>query len=178
MTREPTPVGTQRRIQALMTRSWSLHAIARTSGLRAPQLARALENSATITPKLAGNVRAAYDQLWNLEPPRETETDRHLADAAGETARLRGWAPPAAWDDDQIDRPHAEPMEGWRRSTRRTVRAADLVEDAEFVRNVGGYERESVGGVARRLGVTQSALEKALSRQRSAISAGRELEAE
>ena len=70
-----------------------------------------------------------------------------------------------------------EPMEGWRRSTRRTVRAADLVEDAEFVRQVGGYEQASVGVVARRLGVTQAALEKALSRQRLTLSAGRELEA-
>ena len=177
MTRVPTEVGTQRRIQALMTGSWSLQAIARSSGLRAPQLARALANPATITPKLADDVRAAYDRLWNVEPPRETQTDRDCADAAGVTARLRGWAPPAAWDDDRIDKPRAEPAEGWRRSTRRTVRTADLVEDAEFVRQVGGYEQASVGVVARRLGVTQAALEKALSRQRLTLSAGRELEA-
>lgn len=177
MTREPTAAGTQRRIQALMTRSWSLHAIACATGLRAPQLARALEDPATITPRLAADMRAAYDRLWNTEPPRETQADRELADTASQTARLRGWAPPLAWDDDQIDRPGAQPAEGWRRPDRRTLRTADLAEDAEFVRRQGGYDQASLGTVAVRLGVTRAQLDKALSRQRAAQARGRDLEA-
>jgi hypothetical protein len=75
-----------------MNRSWSLQAIARAGGLRAPQLARALENAATITPKLAAQVSATYDLLWDVEPPRATQAERDLADAAGDAAhRERHW---------------------------------------------------------------------------------------
>jgi hypothetical protein len=107
MRRAPTPIGTQRRLQVLMARSWSLHAIARGSGLRAPQLARALENPRTITLKLAAEVSAAHDRLWNAEPPRGTQEQSELAEAAADVARMRGWAPPVAWDDEQIDKPDA-----------------------------------------------------------------------
>jgi hypothetical protein len=163
----PTAAGTQRRLQALMARGWSLQAIARAEGLRAPQLARALEDPALITPKLAADVSAAYDRLWNVEPPQQTEAERDLADAAAEAARIRGWAPPLAWDDDQIDQPGAEPEPGWERSSRTTMRSADLAADAEFVRSAGGYERASFVVIAGRLGVGRARLEKALSRQRS-----------
>jgi len=74
----PTAIGTQRRLQALMTQGWWLQAVARAEGLRAPQLGSALENSAVITPKLAAEVSAAYDKLWNAEPPRRTEVERQL----------------------------------------------------------------------------------------------------
>lgn len=173
----PTAIGTQRRLQALMTRGWSLQAIARAEGLRAPQLARALENRAVITPKLAADVSAAYDRLWNVEPPRRTEVERQLADAARDAARVGGWAPPLAWDDDQIDRPDAEPEPGWERRYRTTTRSTDLAEDAEFVRSAGGYEGASLDVIAGRLGISRARLEKALSRQRSAEAGEREREA-
>ena len=156
MSSRPTAIGTQRRLQALMTRGWSLQA----EGLRAPQLARALENSAVITPKVAAGVSAAYDRLWNAEPPRRTEVERQLADAAGDAARIRGWAPPLAWDDDQIDKPGAEPEPGWERGSRTTMRSADLAADAEFVRSAGGYERASLDVVAGRLGISRARLEE------------------
>src|SRR5215831_14267857 len=154
MSREPTPIGTQRRLQALMSRSWSLQAIARAGGLRAPQLARALENPRTITPKLANEVSAAYDRLWNGVPPRETHEQRELADAAKDLAKKSGWAPPLAWDDDQIDKPDGQPVPDWRRSARASLRSADLTEDADFVRVMGGYATADLGIVAARLGVS------------------------
>ena len=173
----PTAIGTQRRLQALMTGCWSLQAIARAEGLRAPQLARALENPAVITPKLAADVSAAYDRLWNAEPPRRTEVERQLADAAGDAARIRGWVPPLAWDDDQIDKLSAEPEPGWERRSRTNMRSTDLAEDAEFVRSAGGYEGASLDVIAGRLGISRARLEKALSRQRSAEAGEREREA-
>lgn len=177
MSREPTPIGTQRRLQALMSRSWSLRAIARAGGLRAPQLARALENLDVITPKLAREVSAAYDRLWQTEPPRETQEQRDLADAAADTARRHGWVPPLAWDDEQIDKPDGEPVPDWRRSARVSIPSADLLEDADFVRAMGGYADADVGLVASRLGISRARLEKALSRQRQAQARGQELEA-
>jgi len=70
-TGRPTAAGTQRRLQALMARCRSLQAIVRAEGLRAPQLARALEDPALITSTLAADVNAAYDRLWNIEPRGE-----------------------------------------------------------------------------------------------------------
>lgn len=165
--RTPTPAGTQRRLQALMARSWAMQAIAHETGLRAPQLARALENPATITPKLADGVIAAYDQLWDKTPPRATPAQQELAEAAEATAQLRGWAPPLAWDEEHIDDPKAKPAEGWRRRSRTQHRSAELAEDAQFVANTGGSSPTRTRDVAERLGVTAPALQKALSRQRA-----------
>ena len=174
---DPSPIGTQRRLQALMSRSWSLQAIARVEGLRAPQLSRALENPATITPKLAAEVSSAYDRLWDAEPPYSTQAERDLGDAAVEQARLHGWAPPLAWEDDQIDKPGSKPVADWRRSARVTIPSAELAEDAEFVRTAGGYADADVGVVAMRLGVSKARLEKAISRQRVGQVGRQELEA-
>ena len=58
------------------------------------------------------------------------------------------------------------PADGWKRGKGTARRAADLVEDAEFVRETGGYRHAPVGEVAMRLGVTRTALEKALERTR------------
>jgi hypothetical protein len=172
----PTPHGTQRRLQALVARWWSPQAISQATGMRAPQLARALESRQCITPALAAAVRDAYDQLWDQCPPMSTNEQRDLAQAAGELGRLRGWAPPLAWDDDQIDRPDARPVDGWRPSARGTHRSADIVEDAEFVRAEGGCRDASLNVIAVRLGVNEEQLRKALSRHRSADPGGSQLE--
>lgn len=175
MTSEPTPVGTVRRLQALMHQSWSLRAIAGVSGLRAPQLERALENPATITPKLAADVSAAYDWLWDAKPPYASQAERDAGDAAADIARARGWAPPLAWEDDGIDKLDGKPVADWQRRARVNIPSADLVEDADFVRTVGGYADADVGLVATRLGVSRARLERAISRQRSARAGGHEM---
>ena len=172
----PTPCGTQRRLQALMTQGWSVPAIAQATGMRSPQLARALEYSGSITPTLAAAVIKAYDQLWDQPPPVVNEQAQERAAASAELARHHGWAPPLAWDDDQIDREDGRPAEGWQPSLRTTRRSKELAEDAQFVRSAGGYREATVRVLAIRLGVNQKQLEKALSRQRAAAAGGRQLE--
>ena len=90
---------------------------------------------------------------------------------------MRGWAPPLAWDDDQIDKPYAQPAAAWSRTTRANMPSADLAEDADFVRDTGGYAGANLGLVAMRLGVSRARLEKAISRQRCGQARGHELEA-
>jgi hypothetical protein len=161
-----THAGTHRRLHALMNRSWSLPAIARATALRALQLARVIENPATITPRLAVEVSAAYDQLWDAAPPLATQADRDLADAAGVRARECGWARPVAWDDELIDQPDARPANGWQRPLRSTLRSAELAEGVAFIRSDVGYQHASLRTVAMWLGVSEARLEKALSRHR------------
>lgn len=171
-----TPSGTQRRLQALMARGWSVPAIAGATGMRPLQLARALGKGDSVTPKLASAVSEAYDKLWDRSPVFVNEDDRDLGAAAAHLAHKSGWAPPQAWDDDQIDKPEGRPAEGWQPSTRSTRRTAELVEDAQFVRSAGGYREASMRVIANRLGVRQAQLEKAVSRQRAADQRGHQLE--
>jgi hypothetical protein len=175
-TRDPSPCGTQRRLQALMARGWSVPAVASATGMRPLQLARALEHSACITPTLAVEVSEAYDNLWDQSPPLASAADRSLATASAHHAGQSGWAPPLAWDDDEIDRPDGRPAEGSQPSARRTRRSAELAEDAEFVRSAGGYRAASMRAIAARLGVPQARLEKAVSRQRAAEDRDQQLE--
>jgi hypothetical protein len=154
-----------RRLQALAARSWSPQAIESQTGIPARLISGWLDDREDVTHQAARAVAAAYDRLWDREPPRFTPLQRQAADAAEEHAARSGWAPPMAWDDDQIDLPAGRPAAGWklRRTSRRSV---DLVEDADFVRQHGGYRDASIGQLAMRLGVSRDRLEHAHVRAR------------
>jgi len=171
----PSAVGTRRRLRALAARSWSPQAIEKETGIPAQLIRRDLDGYDDLAPNLAGAVAAAYDRLWDRVPPTATRADREAAAAIADRAARSGWAPPLAWDDDQIDLPGARPEQGWRPRPRTSRRAADLVEDAEFVREHGGYRDASTAQVAMRLGVRRDRLDQAYSRARryAARAAGR-----
>ncbi len=172
----PTPAGTQRRIRALMARSWTPEAISQAQGIPAAEMRLALEHQAAISPELAQHVAGAYDALWDRQPPQRTSQEREEAAAAEAHARQRGWAPPLAYDDDLIDLPEGEPEPGWKRSGRTTIRSADLAEDVAWLREQDGYRHASARELAVRLGVSKDRLEHSLRRAREA--SGREPAAE
>jgi hypothetical protein len=157
-----------------MARSWSPEAIERAAGIPASAMREALEQPAGITPRLAVVVAQAYDRLWDRDPPYATAGDRQAADAARAHAGARGWAPPMAWDDDQIDLPDGKPAPDWKPGACATRRAIDLVDDAEFVREHGGYRDATTAQVAARLGVTRVQLARAYSRARAYAGRDRE----
>jgi hypothetical protein len=144
----PSAVGTRRRLRALAARSWSPQAIEKETGIPAQLIRRDLDGYDDLAPNLAGAVAAAYDRLWDRVPPTATRADREAAAAIADRAARSGWAPPLAWDDDQIDLPGARPEQGWRPRRRSSRRAAGLVEDAEFVREHGGYRDASTAQVS------------------------------
>jgi hypothetical protein len=163
---EATPIGAVRRIRALASRGWSPAAIERETGFPAHVAARALSYPDAVSSRHTAAAAAAYERLWNRRPPQATAAEQRAAEAIRE--RAHRYAPPLAWDDDQLDLPEGRPADGWRRGTGKARRAADLAEDAAFVREHGGYRHAPVSEVAMRLGVTRPALEKALSRVRQA----------
>jgi hypothetical protein len=111
----PTAVGSQRRVQALMARSWSAEAISEASGISTDDVRTALEHPAAISHEVASGIAQAYDALWDAQPPRATAEQRARANGAEAQARRCGWAPPLGWDDEQLDAPDGKPAEGWQR---------------------------------------------------------------
>jgi hypothetical protein len=176
---EPSAVGAQRRLRALAACAWSPEAIQNQTGLPALLVDAITNGTGVVNPGLAETIADAYDELWNRDPPTTTPDEREAAQAAKSRAQRHGWAPPLAWDDDRIDLDEAKPAPTWK-PHRMTKRAVDLVEDAEFVRQNGGYRQATMGQIAMRLGVSRDRLAQAHARasRYAARSAAPEAEAE
>jgi hypothetical protein len=157
-----TPIGAVRRIRALASCGWSPSAIEAETGFPARVAARALSYPDAVSNRHTAAAAAAYEQLWNRQPPQATAAEQRAAEEMRE--RAHRYAPPLAWDDDQLDRPEGRPADGWRRSSGSTLRSRDIAEDVDFVRREGGYAMASVAEIAVRLGLSRTHVEKALSR--------------
>jgi hypothetical protein len=112
-----------------------------------------------------------------------TEAERAAAQVFTRQALRVGWAPPMAWDDDEIDRENGSPAPGWRRPERRLQRTRhdDLMEDIAWLRATG-YRDAAPAELAARLGLRREAVARALVRDGQRKHAGkqqavRELEA-
>jgi transcriptional regulator with XRE-family HTH domain len=149
--------GTRRRVQALVAAGYSQAILAERLGVQRSNFR--LATCDQVTAGTARAVRELYDELWDAPPDESNHRAKISASRARNYARDRDWALPLAWDDDAIDDPAAKPAEGWRRSERTSVRSADLVEDAEFVREAGDYRTPNE--IAMRLGVSRDRLDHA-----------------
>jgi plasmid maintenance system antidote protein VapI len=98
--------GTRRRIQALIAIGHTITGIAAESGVDHSVINDILNGAPNVRGMTADRIAAAYDWLSRRPPvdnrPSSVTTSRNRA------AR-EGWAPPAAWDDDEIDDPAAHP---------------------------------------------------------------------
>jgi hypothetical protein len=107
--------GTHRRVQALVATGWSQAKLARRLGMTSANFG-AMMRRPQVTASTARATAAIYDVLWNQPPPETGQREKIAAGRARNHARARGWAPPLAWDDEQLDRPEAKPAEGWQRA--------------------------------------------------------------
>jgi len=163
----PTALGVRRRLRALTARSWSPQALACETGIPAPlinSLLAGIRHDLSTRQRLA--IANAYDGIWDREPPATTREQREACELARSRAASRGWAPPQAWDDAQIDHPDGRPSPHWKPRKRTTRRAIDIVEDAQFVRDHGGYRNANNTQIALRLGVSRDQLDQAYCRAR------------
>ncbi|MEU4576644.1 hypothetical protein [Nonomuraea sp. NPDC023979] len=136
--------GTRRRLQALVTIGWSQAKLAERIGWT-PGNFGSLIGDSPVTAASARLVRDLYDRLWNQAPPEDHHRDKIAASRARHYAARRGWAPPLAWDDDEIDDPAASPDLG-----AQTPRMQALAENAEELITRFGCTPEAA---AQRLGV-------------------------
>jgi hypothetical protein len=100
--------GMVRRMQALACMGWSFQTTAKRAGLGR---GRDIAARATVTRATADAVAAAYEEMWATPPRPATREERIVVAKTKARAFREGWAPPLAWDDDDIDNPDARPAE-------------------------------------------------------------------
>lgn len=143
--------GPHRRLQALVAIGHSQAALAARLSMTRPNFGT-LMAQAQVTASKARAVIALYDELWDTPPDETGHRQKISASRARNYATARGWPPPLAWDDDQIDNPDAAPAEGWQRAAR--LSAEDVAgEVAEAVSLEGSRELAAL-----RLGMNRSTL--------------------
>lgn len=142
--------GTTRRVRALVALGWPMPELSARAGFNPGHLHQVTLRR-SVTAETRERVRALYGQLWNTAGPSATSAAR---------AKAAGWAPPAAWDDDDgphgIDNPDATPS-GVRTSDGRRGHTADDLADAI---ETGAC----LVDLERRFGMRPVAIEKALRR--------------
>lgn len=102
-------IGSQRRLQALVTLGFSLNALADYAGYGRSYF-KAVLAADRISLNTANVVTEVYERLWNKKPIPETGAQRQSVTNAKRIAAKNGWVPPMAWDDDLIDDPK---YKGW-----------------------------------------------------------------
>lgn len=91
--------GTRRRLQALAALGWSTTQLADRLDRPATRISR-WRSARTVSVEHALTVRSAYDALAMTPGPSQQ---------ARRSALQRGWSPPLAWDEENIDDPTARP---------------------------------------------------------------------
>lgn len=97
-------IGSQRRLQALVTLGFSLNWLAEYAGYGRSYF-KAVLATGTIALTTADVVSDLYERLWNKQPLPETRAQKQSVTYSKRFAKANGWLPPMAWDDDQIDNP-------------------------------------------------------------------------
>lgn len=118
------PIGTQRRLQALVALGYTWRAIDQHLGHA--NMAEKWGNGrlSYVFPGTAAKVSAVYERLSMTLPPNETTREKAAVSKAKGLARRRGWPPPLAWTN--IDDPDENPT-GWEyRPADRAEHLADL----------------------------------------------------
>lgn len=96
------PIGTRRRLQALIASGWSLQQLAEQLDRTPTHLARTMGGT-RVTVRTAEQVSALYDRLWDVRPDQDTSAERAAVEATRTMAAQNGWLPPLAWDDIDTD---------------------------------------------------------------------------
>lgn len=144
------PIGSQRRVQALMAIGWPSIYTARAAGIH-PSNRNSIFASPTMRAATAERIAAAYDEMRHQQPVRHG-----VRPVSAKRAKLhaadRRWPPPAYWDETgAIDDEHFEPLY---RVTRREI----VAQDANWIMSTTGADRATA---AERLGVSKAYIDHA-----------------
>jgi len=149
--------GSRRRLQALAVMGYSTRRIAEMLGNLDPQTYQYIQSGRTrsVRRRTAESISELYERIWDERGPSKRTSALALR---------KGWAPPLAWDDDDIDNPDARPQgQGW--APRSQSQREALLEDYH---DTWDYHGGDIEIAASRLGMRPESLERALHRARAA----------
>jgi len=152
--------GTHRRIQALAAAGWPLLVIGREMGMH-PQYMHFLLQRDGVYGSTAQRTAQTYNRLWNVAP-ESTGVSRLAAAQTRAWAARQGWVLPAAWDDDTIDDPAAQPEQPAEMDRREL--AAYRRQEIAHLASFGIPEHD----IAARLGVSDSTVQQQIRDMRKA----------
>ncbi len=142
--------GTRRRIQALVRMGYSYAAIGEEAGVCEASINRC---TSRVTAGVARRIAIAFKGMQMRQPPDTPYTRRNQNYAA-----KKGWPPPFAWNEDEIDDPEAKPH-----CVRRPAKKvnSEWYESYRELREMG----LSVAQIAEREGITRDTLYHRLARR-------------
>lgn len=100
------PTGARRRLQALMALGWSGHRIATHAGVSRSTIFNVLADK-PLHASVRDRIITAYQDMQHLLPEARDEGEARAITRTLNRARKAGWAPPAAWDEEDLDNPEA-----------------------------------------------------------------------
>ena len=147
--------GVTRRLQALQAIGWSQSQIARATGLNPITIKKLIrDEDSSIHSATVARIVATYKRLADVHPPQRHADEIRMVTMIRRGAQERGYAPPAAWDDIDLDEhPHGlRPVSETRRP--------ELLDDALSLLRAGVRPED----VAARCGVSATSLARRLRR--------------
>jgi hypothetical protein len=154
-------LGAHRRLRALVAVGYSQSRLAAELSVERANFG-AMMRSEEVHAATDRAVGRLYERLWNTPPPQTTPFEVAAVTRARRYAAERGWPPPMAWDDVELDDPAAAAHTG-EASTRHANRRVEP-DEVRWLESFG-TSRELV---AARMGVTPAAVERAMHREEAA----------
>jgi hypothetical protein len=100
--------GSHRRLQALVAVGWSQRRLAVRLGISPANFGSMMRRPRVLASK-ARAIRDLYEELWDTVPECRSTQERLAVTRSRNFAAAHGWAPPMAWNDEDIDNPDATP---------------------------------------------------------------------
>ena len=172
LTVEPTDaalvssIGSIRRLRALLAIGWAMPAVAEVCGINMGMLQHIMadnqRSSGMVTRATHEAIRKAYDELSMKLPQPTTPGQKGIVTRSKSTAAKRGWVPPLAWDDGDLDDPNAKPYREYARDLRAN-RDAAAEKDEELTELLSyGF---TIPELARMWKITPQSIERRLDRR-------------
>lgn len=153
--RQPIPsTGAHRRVQALVTRGWSLSKIAGRLDMQIANFWKVMKSD-RIGAGLHRRIAELYDELWDQTPPHEEWHDAAAYTRTLNYAKKKGFLPPLAWDDIDTD---PEPERDVVQQGRAT--ADEVLDDVEFLLEGGESPQQVAVIVGRKIGTLAKLAER------------------
>lgn len=155
--------GTRRRLRALVATGWTQPRLAEFMGMATENLNKVVNgNHPKVEASTARTARDLYNRLWNVPPMPRNNLEAAWSRRVKALAAQRGWVPPLAWDDEEIDNPAARPHATNRVQPDNRTSGDVMAENVRFLLDQDPWATRQE--IAQRLGLNVKTLDVSLRR--------------